>query len=130
MSFYKIKIGVLAAAGALCVGLFTGSGAVPAHAMSQAAPGQIDGQQTQREAAQPETKTVIGTVIKLPESKSMPGDTYIIYDENTDLSYFLDHPSAVARLQGQRARVQGTLNETDNTIQVQSIESVPALAEK
>ena len=127
MSFRKSKIGVLAAAGALFSGLFIGFGAAPARAMSQR---QSDAVQTQREAARPETKTVIGTVIKIPPSKNAPGDTYIIYDENIDVSYFLDHPSEVSRLEGQLARVQGTLNKADNTIEVQSIESVPALAAK
>ena len=127
MSFRKSKIGVLAAAGALFSELFIGFGAAPARAMSQR---QSDRAQTQPEVARPEGKTVIGTVIKIPPSKNAPGDTYIIYDENIDVSYFLDHPSEVSRLEGQRARVQGTLNEADSTIEVQSIESLPALAAK
>ena len=126
MNSCKTKGVVLAAA----VALFAGLATVPARAASQSAQTQNDQEQAQTDHARPETKTVIGTVIKIPETRNMPGENFIIYDENTDVSYFLDHPSAVARLQGQRARVQGTLNEADNTIEVQSIESVPAFAAK
>jgi hypothetical protein len=60
-------------------------------------------------------KTFAGTIAK-------SGDQFVLRDESSKSAYQLDDQESVGKFAGKRVRVIGVLDDSSNTIRVQSIE--------
>jgi hypothetical protein len=66
-----------------------------------------------------QVKTFTGTISK-------NGQQFILADDSSKASYLLDDQQQAGKYAGKRVRVTGTLDATNNTIRVQSIEEATA----
>lgn len=65
---------------------------------------------------QPQIQTFTGMITKT-------GDHFVFSDEATNSSYQLDDQKAASKFAGKKVKVTGTLDASNNTIRVQSIEA-------
>jgi uncharacterized protein YdeI (BOF family) len=54
------------------------------------------------------------------------GDTFIFTDDSTKSSYQLDDQQSAGKFDGKKVKIIGTLDATNNTIRVQTIEAATA----
>jgi uncharacterized protein YdeI (BOF family) len=66
---------------------------------------------------QPQIQTFTGMITKA-------GDQFVFSDEATNSSYQLDDQKTTSRFAGKKVKVTGTLDASNNTIRVQSIEAL------
>jgi len=103
------------------LGLLFGTGvlgAIPKEKLSTVSEGQtvaIQGQSSQQEQA----ATFTGTIAK-------NGERFVLKDEAGKTWYDLDDQKSAGKFAGKRVRVTGTLDASNNTIRVQSIEEASA----
>ena len=74
----------------------------------QAQPGTTDSQTSGAQGV----RTFTGTIVK-------SGDKYVLQEESSGKTYDIDHQDAVAQHSGQRVRVNGVLDPSGKTIQLQ-----------
>jgi hypothetical protein len=119
MKIDKTEIAFVIVAGVLSLGLVVG----PAHASPRpAAPqNQQNPQSAEQQDVGPESQIFVGTVSRIPEDNPAPSKTWMIYDDSHRANFFLDDPNDAARFEGERAKVEGTLDGTDHAIRVESI---------
>jgi uncharacterized protein YdeI (BOF family) len=67
----------------------------------------------------PALSTFTGTINK-------SGDAFIFTDESSKSSYKLDDQQSAGKFDGKKVKIIGTLDATNNTIRVQSIEAATA----
>ena len=75
--------------------------------------------QDQAKDPAPAAKTFTGTISK-------DGEQFILKDDATKTSYQLDDQETAGKFAGKKVRVTGTLDATNNTIRVQTIEEATA----
>lgn len=68
---------------------------------------------------QEQVKTFTGTISK-------NGEQFVLADDSGKASYLLDDQQTAGKYAGKRLRVTGTLDASNNTIRVQSIEEASA----
>lgn len=69
----------------------------------------------------PATQVYVGRVTRISLKDTPPAQTFMIYDDTHHANFFLSDPEAAARFEGEQARVVGTLDDGDQTIQVRHI---------
>lgn len=91
---------------------------------SQSAPAQTPGQATPSQPPQaqqapdaqaqsaPGVQTFTGTIVKT-------GDKYVLQDAASGTTYDIDHQDEVAKFDGKKVRVHGTIDATGKMIHVQ-----------
>jgi len=67
----------------------------------------------------PALQTFTGTITKT-------GDQFVLTDDGTKASYQLDDQKSASKFDGMKVKVIGTLDASNNTIRVQSIEAAAA----
>jgi uncharacterized protein YdeI (BOF family) len=67
----------------------------------------------------PETQSKIfsGTIVK-------NGDTYVLSDAGTKISYVLDDAKKASPYEGKKVKVTGTVDVANNTIHVETIQEI------
>lgn len=100
-------------AGALCLGL------AGAAAFAQSREGS---EQPRKKAVTAHgTQVYVGRVTRIAVKDSPPAQTFMIYDDTHRANFFLSNPEDASRFEGEQARVEGTLDQENNTIRVQHI---------
>jgi uncharacterized protein YdeI (BOF family) len=67
----------------------------------------------------PALSTFTGTIMKT-------GDQFVFTDESSKSSYQLDDQQSASKFDGKKVKIIGTLDASNNTIRVQSIEAATA----
>ena len=80
----------------------------PEQQQPQAQPGTSDSQTSGAQGV----RTFTGTIVK-------SGDKYVLQEESSGKTYDIDHQDVVAQHSGQRVRVNGVLDPSGKTIQLQ-----------
>ena len=80
----------------------------PEQQQPQAQPGTTDSQTSGAQGV----RTFTGTIVK-------SGDKYVLQEESSGKTYDIDHQDVVAQHSGQRVRVNGVLDPSGKTIQLQ-----------
>lgn len=69
--------------------------------------------------AKPVTRSFTGTITKI-------GDQFVLRAETADAPYQLDDQDSASKFVGRKVKVTGVLDDSNNTIQVQTIEEANA----
>jgi hypothetical protein len=120
MNYQKCKTTLVSITGFL----FLGFGSIAAQASSTPAdrPQQNYDRASEEQPERAATQVFVGLVTRVPANNTPPDQTFMIYDDMHRANFFLDDPEGAARFEGQRAKVDGVLENGDYAIHVNSID--------